>query len=336
MIQKKALYWETEARGIRCLLCPHQCLIAEGETGICGVRKNLKNTLISLNYGIVSALHIDPVEKKPLYHFFPGSQVLSAGTFGCNFDCLFCQNHELCSQSEKQRSRASYTHPGLLTGRLKSAGNCIGLAYTYNEPAIWYEYVLEAAKEVKNAGGKNILVSNGYLNPKPLQQLLPFTDAFNIDLKGFSEKFYHQYTRGSLKEVKETIRQVARSNTHLELTSLIIPGANDSAEEMKAQVNWIRNECGEDCVLHLNRYFPRHKATAPPTPPDTLKELYDIAREKLHFVYLGNLHTSEGRDTHCPDCQALVSRREGYLLQHKNCTAEGLCSVCGRIIYRHF
>lgn len=317
-----------------CLLCPHYCKLAEGKTGICGVRKNTGKSIELITYGVFSGMALDPIEKKPLYHFFPGKSILSAGSYGCNMRCDFCQNYgisQTAPHSLKQRMS-----PGELVNEAIKARDNIGLAFTYNEPVIWFEYVRDTALLAKKAGLQTALVSNGYVNSGPLNEMTGFIDAFNIDLKAFNNDFYKKLTGSDLEPVKQALKQIALSGKHLEITTLIIPGMNDSVKEMKLQAEWIEEELGKDVPLHLSRYFPMYKRENPPTSEDTLLHLYDIASEKLDYVYIGNTHSDSFQDTKCPACNAVVTTRQGYLTSLMNLDKEGRCADCRTLIYKYF
>jgi pyruvate formate lyase activating enzyme len=269
---------------VRCLLCPHSCVIGDDKIGLCGVRANKGGKLYAANYGRVASVALDPIEKKPLYHFHPGSFILSAGTVGCNLSCLFCQNWSI---SKEVQTPTEPMDPQSLISRAQKLDS-FGIAYTYNEPFVWYEFVLQTAKLAKSAGLKNVLVTNGYVSPEPLCQLLPYIDAMNIDLKSIRDGFYKKVCLGSVGPVLETIRTCAK-DCHIELTNLIIPTLNDTEEELTELVGWIHDNVGELCPLHFSRYFPCYKMTLPPTPLHTLKRAEEIARKKLKYVYLGNV-----------------------------------------------
>lgn len=272
---------------ITCDLCPHACKLSDGKIGICHARKNEQGKIISINYGQITALALDPIEKKPLNHFYPGSRILSAGSFGCNLRCPFCQNSDI-SMSDESISRARYMAPKQLIEQaveMKMRGN-IGIAYTYNEPLIGYEYVMDCSKLAHKQGLKNVVVTNGYINKAPLQALLPHIDAMNIDLKGYTNKFYN-IAGGKLDTVKNTI-EMSAEQCHIEITTLIIPGLNDGKDEMREQCKWLAS-IRPTIPLHISRFFPRYKMQdRPPTPVDTIDQLADVAREYLDNVYLGN------------------------------------------------
>jgi len=318
---KIAAYWAPEGDTARCALCPHRCRIAPGKAGICGVRENRGGTLFAATYGKAAAIAVDPVEKKPLFHFHPGARILSIGSVGCNFRCEFCQNfHLVLRQAPLEEVRIK----DLL--RAAHREKSVGIAYTYNEPFIQFEFVLECSKAFRAAGMKNVLVTNGYVNPEPLSELLPFVDAMNIDLKSTDPAFYRRICGGDLDPVLATIREAAKG-THVELTTLLYTGHNDADDQVRKVVDFVV-ETDREIPLHISRYFPQHRATAPPTPPDRLAAAYRIARERLPYVYVGNVRLPGAEDTVCPGCLATVVRREGY-----GADARGLsgnrCAACG-------
>jgi pyruvate formate lyase activating enzyme len=318
---------------LRCLLCPHACLIAPGGTGLCGARENLDGEIKSTTYGIISGYAIDPIEKKPLFHFYPGSSILSVGSFGCNLRCDFCQNHHISQQPFAADSR-SLTPQELVARALDISGNT-GLAFTYNEPAIWHEYVADSARLAASAGLHSVMVTNGYINRRPLEELTLVIDAFNIDLKAFNNDFYRRFTGATLQPVMDAIKTVAESGRHLEITTLILPGLNDTADEMRREASWIAENAGRKVPLHLSRYFPMYKRSTPSTPPGSLLMLKQVAEEYLDFVYTGNMPGSDtGSDTVCPVCRATVFRRSGYRTTLSGLTDDGRCSKCNEEIMR--
>jgi pyruvate formate lyase activating enzyme len=327
--------WEkhTNDEKLKCLLCPHSCLISPGGRGICGVRENRGGEVLPVTYGVVSGYSLDPIEKKPLYHFYPGSSILSVGSYGCNLKCDFCQNFHISQEVYPSGSR-QISPTELVRQALKAAGNS-GLAYTYNEPVIWYEYVTDCARLAAAEGLHNVMVTNGYVNAKPLAELIKVIDAFNIDLKAFSNDFYRRYTGATLGPVLEAIKMVASSGRHLEITTLIIPGLNDSAEEMRHEAEWIALNVGRRVPLHLSRYFPTYRRSNPPTNAETILRLKDIAMEYLDFVYTGNLSgTDAGTDTLCPSCHTLVVSRSGYKTTVTGLSDEGRCMSCNEEIMK--
>ncbi len=333
---KEARFYEKRDDGrIICRLCPDNCLIAEGKRGACKVRKNDKGTLIAENHGLISAAHVDPIEKKPLYHFYPGRPILSLGTAGCNLHCLFCQNWEI-SQSTVEEVPLQPLSPAQAIEAARRIENNIGIAYTYNEPIIWYEYVEDTARLAAQAGLKNVMVTNGYVNPEPLKEMIPLIDAFSVDLKGFREEFYRKYTKSRLEPVLESLKMIRESGKHLEITNLVVTGLNDDPDEFERLTDWVAGELGGRTILHISRYFPAWKMHNEPTPLSTLYRFYEIARKKLDFVFLGNVPGTEGReDTLCPRCGATVIRRTGYVTRITGLDHEGRCTSCGEKVLEH-
>lgn len=271
---------------IKCKICPHGCELAENDIGFCRARSNIDSEIKCINYGKITSMALDPIEKKPLYHFYPGSKILSVGSFGCNMRCGFCQNHSISMQGGETPSE-------LLTAKtladkaefLAPNGN-IGIAYTYNEPLIGYEFVLDCAKEIHSRKLKNVLVTNGLICDEPLQNLLPFIDAMNIDLKGFTSSFYKKI-HGDLDTVKHTV-EVSSKTCHIEVTTLIIPGENDSEEEISALAKWLAS-VDDNIPYHISRFFPQYNySDISATDVDKIYSLADAARKYLKYVYIGN------------------------------------------------
>lgn len=282
---KEALFYEALPNNkVKCLLCPHNCLILPEKVGFCGVRYNQKGKLNSLIYEQVSSTALDPIEKKPLYHYHPGEYILSVGTRGCNLACLFCQNWSI--SQDKNAPTQHITSEELI--RQAKRYKSFGIAYTYNEPFIWFEFVLDTAVLAKRAGLENVLVTNGYINTKPLDKILPYIDAMNIDLKSIENEFYQRICQGSLEPVLETIKKAVK-NCHIELTNLIVPSLNDKEENFISLVDWVYENLGSEVPLHFSRYFPCYKMDLPSTPLLTLRKAEEIARKKLRYVYLGNV-----------------------------------------------
>jgi pyruvate formate lyase activating enzyme len=323
---KQALYWEpwTDSQ-VQCCLCPHSCLISPGRSGICRVRVNKEGALYTTNYAKISSLALDPIEKKPLYHFYPGKDILSLGTVGCNFRCSFCQNYTISQENAPTKELA----PAEAVRLAKEQGpNCIGLAFTYSEPLIWYEYVLDTSKQAQKAGLKTVLVTNGFIQPEPFKKLLPVIDALNIDIKAFTEDYYRQLCRGKLQPVLKTVEAAVKAGCHVELTTLIIPGLNDSPAEIRALTSWIA-DLSPKIPLHLSRYFPQYKLNLPPTPLETLEQALNISREMLNYVYIGNVPAANEGNTVCPSCGSVLVKRWGFHAQVEGCTADGRCKRCG-------
>lgn len=294
MTRKEALYYKEENEKIRCSLCPHNCLIREGHRGACNVREANKDDdgllkLYSINYGEVTSMAIDPIEKKPLYQFYPGSKILSVGSFGCNFKCSFCQNYSI----SQYRAESKYISPEEMAEMSLNIKDNIGLAFTYNEPSIWFEYVLDVAKTIKSIdkNHKIVLVSNGYISEEPLKELLPYIDAMNIDLKG-NDSYYRRLCFGSIKEVKRTIKIANDYKKHIEVTILLLPKENTDDETLLEIAKFL-SSIDKSIPLHVSRYFPRYKMEEPPTSLEEMRKSYKLLKKYLDNVYLGNLNEEE-------------------------------------------
>jgi pyruvate formate lyase activating enzyme len=279
---KEAMYYEKMNNGrVKCFLCPHRCTIKDGYSGICGVRKNKNGILNTINYGKISSYAYDPIEKKPLRNFYPNTRIFSIGSFGCNLKCRFCQNWQI---SQQLPPTIEIPDKDILA---LAGENSIGIAYTYNEPTIWYEYVFHIAKKIREIGLKNVLVTNGYIEQEPLKELLPFIDALNIDLKSYDDEYYRELCGGNIGPILETIKMSAEKS-HVEITTLIVEGENDSPEKIGSMAYWI-SQIDKNIPLHITRYFPAYKMNNPPTSLDILTELKEQADKYLKYVYLGNV-----------------------------------------------
>lgn len=321
---KEAMYYKKlDEKRVQCFLCPHNCNIGEGNRGACRVRKNVGGILYSLNYNRISSIAMDPVEKKPLYHFYPGSYILSAGTIGCNLKCSFCQNYQI---AQNDATTEEITPEGLVSIAEEQRDN-IGVAYTYNEPSIWYEFVVESARLVKLRGLKNVLVTNGFISEEPLKNLLPYIDAMNIDVKGFTEKYYREVCKGILEPVKRTV-EIASKRCHVEITTLVVTDLNDSIEEIGEISKWI-SSLNKDIPLHLSRYFPNYKLSNDPTPVSTLMAASEEAKKHLNYVYVGNIGRNDNT-TYCPNCKNPVIKRDGPA--DMSGILKGSCKYCGQRI----
>ena len=286
-----ALYYTTKNKDtVKCQLCPHECVIANEKTGLCRARKNHSGKLLSLSYDKFTSINIDPIEKKPLFHFHPGTSILSVGTIGCNFACDFCQNWEISQANFNGMAVRTLTKEFALKYAMENKS--IGIAYTYNEPLINYEWVLDTAKLFKENNLKNVLVTNGYINETPWEKLVPFIDAANIDVKSFNDAFYKKYCKGKLAPVLKSVETMVKMRKHVEITTLIIPGENDSDEEIRNLTGWL-SSLSPDIPLHFSRYFPQYKMNIQMTDIETLKRVYKIAKEKLKIVHLGNVSDGE-------------------------------------------
>ncbi len=310
----------------RCRLCPQACERGEGESGLCLGRATRGGVLYAQSYARAASAAMDPIEKKPLYHFHPGREILSLGTYGCNLRCTFCQNWNLSQQIVNAQEL-----PPEDAVRLARDRGSIGIAYTYNEPLVWFEYVRDTARAAQAQGLKNVLVTNGYVNPGPLKELLPCVDAMNIDIKAFRENFYRKLCHGHLQPVLDTARTAAQA-CHVEVTNLLIPGHNDDPVEQSELAAWIAENLGADTPVHLSAYFPRYRLQARPTSLADLRAARERFRERLTYVYLGNVPDAEGSDTICPKCGTVLIGRRGYRTEVRELTPAGACAQCGQEI----
>jgi pyruvate formate lyase activating enzyme len=317
---------------VKCTLCPHYCNLSPGKYGVCKVRKNHDGRLATTNYGQVSAIRFDPIEKKPLYHYQPGSKILSVGSVGCNLSCKFCQNYEISQcRVEDYPYLHHYSAEDVVRAALKEPDNC-GISYTYNEPTVWYEFMLDIASLASQKNLANVVVTNGYINLEPLEELGAYIDAFSLDLKAFNDSFYRRLTGASLDPVLATAKAIYKMGKHLEITNLVVTHENDNAGEFTDMVKWIAEELGPDVVLHISRYFPTYKLEHEATPESTLKRFYEIALEHLDYVYLGNVRTQNGQNTYCKNCGELAIGRDGYITTWEGLDEKGNCSNCGEHI----
>jgi pyruvate formate lyase activating enzyme len=327
---KIARYQESMHRyQLKCNLCPHFCLIGEGKTGRCHVRENVEGELYLNTYGIVSSTNFDPIEKKPLYHFYPGKIIFSIGSFGCNLKCRFCQHWEISQSAPANLHRLRHYEPDEVVAMAKGRRDNIGIAFTYNEPTIWFEFMADIAERSKGAGMKNVMVTNGFINPEPLAELLELIDAFNVDLKAFTDDFYRSQTLSTLEPVKDALRQIRRSDKHLEITNLIVTGLNDNTATFTEMVKWIAGELGKNTVLHLSRYFPNYRLSQPQTSLSSLSDLHEIAKSYLDFVYLGNVQHVEGQNTECPECNQVLISRSRHDAKAEGISGNNACVNCG-------
>jgi len=326
---KEAAFWKAiKNEKVECELCPHHCIIAHEKRGICGVRKNEHGKLFTLIYGACSSVADDPIEKKPLYHFYPGSLVLSLGSIGCTFKCDHCQNYQISIARPEEFSL--HEIPPQKVSEIACDHGCSGVAWTYNEPTIWYEYTLDTAKLVKNAGLYTVYVTNGYIEKEPLEEIAPYLDAMNIDVKAFHDEFYRKVCKAKLEPILQTCERAKKLGIHLELTYLVIPGFNDAAQEIKEFCQWIGEKIGSDTPVHFSRFHPDYKMKATQaTPINTLLSCHSIAKDVgLQFVYLGNIAHGNYDNTYCPSCKNLLIERDGFSAQIKGLTKEK-CNKCG-------
>ena len=318
-------YTRTRDGVLECLLCPNHCKIEEGERGICLVRENRQGELYLPFYGVLSAVSNDPIEKKPLYHFHPGSMILSVGFYGCSFHCPFCQNYHI-AQSTPSSPETATSPEELVEYAFKQQAAAI--AYTYSEPTVHFEWVIKTARIARERGLKNVLVSNGYLNPKPAEELLELIDAANIDLKSYRKEFYTEVVGGKLEPVLAFIHK-ASQHIHLEITTLVIPGQTDSPEEIEEIAQFIAS-LDPNIPLHLSCYYPTYKYNIPPTNPDKVFYLAKKARTYLNYVYPGNVGLAEV-NTLCPECENILIKRRGYHIEKPGINGNA-CAKCGRKI----
>lgn len=335
---KKASYWKKlDDKAVRCELCPHRCIIKEGGVGVCGVRKNIEGELYTLVWPKAVAANVDPIEKKPFFHVLPGTLAYSIATVGCNFRCRFCQNSDI-SQYPILTGKIAGDElpPAEVVGQAKANG-CASIAYTYTEPTVFMEYVIDTARLSAREGMLNLLVTNGYISTDIIRQdLKGLIDGANIDLKSFSDRFYRRLCAGRLQHVLDSIRAYHESGIWLEITTLVIPGENDSMEELKDIAGFIRS-VSSDIPWHVSRYFPRYLYDkAPPTPLATIEMAREIGlSEGLKFVYTGNIASSGGEDTYCPECGSLLISRTGFFVKENN-IKKGRCNRCNNVIPGRF
>lgn len=333
-----ARYWHRLEDGrIQCDVCPRDCKLHEGQRGLCFVRQRQGDAMVLTTYGRSSGFCIDPIEKKPLNHFYPGSCVLSFGTAGCNLSCHFCQNWDI-SKSREQDRLCDQASPRELANAALSHG-CTSIAFTYNDPVIFLEYAVDAARACHDAGIKTVAVTAGYIHPEARCEFFTHMDAANVDMKGFSEDFYHKLCAGHLQAVLDTLAYlVNETDVWTEITTLLIPGQNDSDNELTAMCNWIAEKLGTDVPLHFTAFHPDWKMRdIPATPPASLSRARRIALNAgLHYVYTGNVHDSEGGTTFCPGCQSALVVRDWYNILTYRITADGHCPDCGNAIAGRF
>ncbi len=330
-MREALLYEKLPDKSVKCHLCNHYCHIQPGKFGICHVRFNENGVLYTLVYGKIIAKHVDPIEKKPLFHFLPGSRSFSIGTVGCNFQCDFCQNYEI-SQYPRIEGKVigeQATPQEVLEAALATA--CQTISYTYNEPTVFFEFALDCAKLASQKGLKNVFVSNGYMTKEALDLIYPDLHAANVDLKAFRDEFYRKHCKARLAPVLETLKHLKKQGVWLEVTTLIIPGENDDPAELKDIACFIRDELGPETPWHVTRFYPTYQLlTRPPTPVETLKMAYEIGKkEGLKYVYTGNVPGLEAENTYCWKCDSLLIERYGFMIHSFKITPEGTCPSCG-------
>lgn len=334
MIKEAMLYEKLDEGKVRCFLCSHNCRIAPRKFGICGVRKNKDGTLYTHVYGEVIASHVDPIEKKPLYHFLPGTSSFSIATVGCNFKCSFCQNWRISQASKQGDESSGYELMPEEAVREAKKNNCKSISYTYTEPTIFFEYAYETAKLAKKAGLYNVFVTNGYMTEEALLEIRPYLDACNVDLKSFSEDYYKNMCGARLKPVLDSIKIMKKLGIWIEITTLIVPGRNDSDKELGSIAEFIAG-AGTDIPWHVSRFHPDFKYTEPvPTPIETLKKASAIGKQAgLRYVYLGNVF--EGNSTYCYNCKYILIKRAVFDITN-NSIDNARCPKCNAVIDGRF
>lgn len=332
---KEAMFYHQLDNGsVLCELCPHLCKLKIDQTGICGVRKNVSGKLYSLVYGKAIAVHIDPIEKKPLFHVAPGSHSFSMSTVGCNFHCKFCQNHDISQVKniDNMKHFSRQLDPDDLV-KMAKQNSCSSIAYTYTEPTIYFEYAYDTAKIASENGLLNVFVTNGYINPEPLQLIHKYLVAANVDLKSFNENFYKKLVGAKLTPVLDTLKLMKKLKIWIEVTTLVIPGENDSTEELTEIASFIKDELGIETPWHISRFYPQYLLTDhPATPVSTLEKAREIGlAQGLRYVYLGNVPGTDAENTYCYHCKKLLIKRYGYQIIENNIKS-GHCLFCGNQI----
>ncbi|MDO9108943.1 MAG: AmmeMemoRadiSam system radical SAM enzyme [Coriobacteriia bacterium] len=329
-----AVLWELHGDRVSCRLCPNLCSIFEGHTGICGVRQVVDGRLVALTYGRISSIAADPIEKKPVFHYHPGSLVLSIGSVGCSMRCGHCQNWEI-SRGDPNSAEGLHTVLPSTIADMAGKYRCPGVAFTYNEPIIWAEYVADVARACRQAGLFTVMVTNGYVTTEGLDFFGELIDVWRVDLKGATDETYKRLCHVSSAEPVKAAAERAKHHwgMHVEVVTNVVPSVNDSAEELTAMASWIVEKLGPETPWHVTRFFPYLEfAHLPPTPIETLHLARKIAREAgLHFVYLGNIDENDAEDTHCPQCGAVAMSRTGYTILARH-THDGACSRCGEAL----
>lgn len=333
-MKEAMLYEKIGDKKVQCNLCAHRCKINEGKKGICLVRENRDGTLYTLVYGRTISQHVDPIEKKPLFNFYPGTTAYSIATVGCNFKCQFCQNWEISQMvRDEQLIMGNEASPESIVENAKKYGSK-SIAYTYTEPTIFFEYAYDTAKLAHEVNIKNVFVTNGYMTEEAIKKIEPYLDAANVDLKSFSDDFYRKLCGAKLQPVLDALKLMKKLGIWVEVTTLIIPTLNDSSEELREIAKFIVNELGEGTPWHISRFYPAYNlADKPPTPIETIHKAREIGlNEGLKYVYEGNVPGSTGENTYCPNCKNLIIERWGYQIINK-ATKDGKCPYCESRIY---
>lgn len=329
------LYESKKDGRVKCLVCAHGCVIKDGRRGICNVRENRSGVLETLVYDKIIAVHVDPIEKKPLFHFYPGSLAFSIGTVGCNFRCRFCQNADIAQMATDNNGRIEgrvYSPKQLVDAAIRSGSKTI--AYTYTEPTVFFELVYDTARLAHEKGLYNVLVTNGYMSGTALDTIGEYIDGANVDLKAFSDDFYKKFCSAGIEPVKETLRNMKKVGIIVEVTTLLIPGLNDDPDELKELASFILNNLSADTPWHVSRFHPTYRLTdREPTPVESLMAAWRIGRDAgLKYVYTGNVPGLETESTLCPGCGDVLISRQGFYVE-KNLIRESACPKCGEIIY---
>lgn len=332
-MREARLYERLEDGRVRCQLCAHRCSIKPGQRGVCCVRQNREGTLYSLVYGLLISQAVDPVEKKPLFHFYPGSRAFSIATVGCNFRCTFCQNADISQLPREERRIPGRETPAAAVVDAARRCDCRSIAYTYTEPTVFFEYAYDVSVLARQAGLANVFVTNGYMTPEMLEAYHPHLDAANVDLKAFRDDFYQRTCSARLQPVLDALKVIRAQGVWLEVTTLVIPGYNDDPDELRDLATFIVQELGPQTPWHVSRFHPTYKlTTAPATAAATLQRAYTIGREAgLHYVYIGNMPGLRGEDTMCPGCGQTVIGRYGFAVTERH-IRDGKCAFCGTAI----
>lgn len=325
-------YQQLEGGKVQCQLCPNRCILASGQRGLCKTRENIDGKLYSLVYGKISTAHVDPIEKKPLFHFLPGAKAYSLATTGCNLSCKYCQNWDISQRFPEDVQSTPMTPQQVIEDALKS--EALIIAFTYNEPIVWYEYMYDIAKLAKQKGLRTVMVSNGYINQEPLKELLGYLDAVKVDLKAFDDEVYQKMSGGKLAPVLETIKTVKNSGKWLEIVYLVVPQYTDNLDKIKEMCIWIKDNIGEEVPVHFSRFGPKYKLTnLPPTPEETIKKARSVCLEAgMKYVYTGNIEDETGSTTYCPASSQPVIKRLGYFIKENLINSEGKAQNCPETI----
>ncbi len=329
---KEALFYKKiEGNFVQCFLCPRKCVIKAGEYGFCRARKNIDGTLYSMGYSSPCSVAIDPIEKKPFFHFLPGTDTFSIASAGCSLRCKFCQNWQISQYSPEETKNFNLPPEKVIEYAKKN--KCLSIAYTYSEPVNFYEYMFDTSKIAKENKIKNIVHTSGFINTQPLEQLCPYIDAVNVDLKGFNEEYYRNICQGDLQTILNTLKIFKKHKIWIEITNLILPGYNDKPEEIEKMCIWIKENLGDYVPLHFSRFYPMYQMKfLPSTPVSTLEEAYKIAKKVgLKYVYIGNVPGTKYENTYCPYCDKLLIKRVGFSV-HENNIVNSKCKYCSKKI----